>query len=182
MHRKEHLTRLRERLQALGPLTPAAWEELATHLRVNYFRANRYLPLQPDAIYYVSTGLIKEEWYTATHVDHIQRFVQSGEFMVDEAQGERSGHVTLTDTTLLSLSPDRAHAVFGRHPVVGKLYVQILRLCHASLDQRLRLLLLPKRERYAAFLKALPGLAPQLLDKDIMRYLDISPGYFSRTK
>ena len=50
------------------------------------------------------------------------------------------------------------------------------------MEQRLRLLLLPKRDRYAAFTLAFPGLAARLLDKDIMRYLDISPGYFSRSK
>ena len=182
MKRASHINLLKSRLLEWGAIPPDAWAALAASVRQESYRADRYLPIQPEAVYYLASGLVKEEVYASAATDHIQRFIQPGDFIVGEQQAGNGAFVTLYDTTLISLSAADSHALFGKHPMLGRLYVRLLRACHTSVEQRLRLLLLPKRDRYAAFTQAFPGLAARLLDKDIMRYLDISPGYFSRSK
>lgn len=170
---------LQQTLHALGPVPPAAWEAIAERLHEVHCRWGRSLPLGHGKLFFLLEGLIKEEADNGREV-HIQQFVRAGDFFTKPTGNGQ--FVAIEDTTAVAITRQDLYALNRLYPELMAIHDGIISGIQQQLITRIKLLLLPKRERYAAFQRLFPGLAAHLLDKDVMAYLDISPGYFSRNK
>lgn len=176
-----HNKLLKRKLSEIGPLSPAAWDAIALRMQTLSCRPHRSLPVHPGDALFLFEGLLKEE----TDLDDrlsIHQFVQEGDFFMAPPGPQRTHFVAIEHGVVGKISRRGLYELNRAVPELASSYGQITARSHQQLVRRIQLLLLPKRERYSAFMAAFPGLAARLLDKDILCYLDISPGYFSRSK
>lgn len=179
MHEQKNI--LKEKLDGLGSLSPQAWYAIESHLQLISCRAHRSVPLHAGDVLFLFDGLLKEEM-EVNHRVSIQQFVRPGEFFLASQRLHHTDFVAIEPSVVGKVDHRGLYELNRAAPELAASYNEIISIAQQQLIKRIHMLILPKHERYSAFLDSYPGLAARVLDKDIMSYLDISPSYFSRSK
>lgn len=182
---EDRLDHFRRELLELGPLAPADWRALADRCTAMHVQQGGSLMGFPGDLFFAHRGLIKEV-QEGTLVDRfkpsIPRLLKEGDVFFIPLSGQRNTLQAIEDTALLRISRMDSVILRREHPRLVYVFEDLLEYWYGLLEIRQELLLIPKRHRYEAFAKEYPGLAARLLDKDLMVYLDVSRGHFSRSK
>lgn len=179
MHKQKKT--LKEKLGSLGSLSPQAWAAIDLRLQLISCRPERSVPMHAGDVLFLFEGLLKEEMEVNDRVS-IQQFVQPGEFFLTSQRFHHTDFVAIEPSLVGKVDHRGLYELNRTAPELAASFNEIISIAQQQLIKRIHMLILPKNERYSAFLEAYPGIAARVLDKDIMSYLDISPSYFSRSK
>jgi CRP-like cAMP-binding protein len=139
-------------------------------------------------VYVVCRGLLKLHYLQADGDEWIKSFSAEGMFFGSlsalQPGGLASFGVTaLEDCELERLDYRELETLAERHPAWMAALYRAMRQFAALKEQReFELLALTPAERYAEFLRSQPGLAERLAQKDLARYLGITPVSLSRLR
>lgn len=167
------------------------WTEVEAATRTMRFGAGGHLFRTGDIhpyIYCVRNGLLKLVYDTQDGTEWVKGFVSEGGFFASAHALQPGGATTYSAIALEQASVDRVdyralQRLAAAHLCWQKMLSDAFQLYGARKEMREReLLTLTAEQRYLNFVSANPGLQTRIPQKDLARYLGVTPVGLSRIK
>ena len=140
------------------------------------------------SFYLVREGLLKAYYSSADGKESVKSFIQAGGFIGSlsaafEGQGCSFSLVCLEPTDLLQMDFETLYAASRQHVEIAARLVDFLLAFAMKKERReMELLSLTAEDRYRLLLERTPELEQRVRQKDIARYLGITPVALSRIR
>lgn len=174
---------------AAGVSSLPDWDRVARVLTPMSLPAGRCVFMQDEEhpyVYGVQRGLVKLHYLAEDGREWIKSFAQEGRFFASQAALMQGGRTSFMATTLERTDMERVdyhllEELASRHLEWARALLRLTGVFAARKEQReWALLTLTAEERYQAFIREEASLAARVPQKELARYLGVTPVGLSR--
>lgn len=183
--RNAAINKLLELLAQMSPISEAFTAELSEKVIVERFVKNTELGpkvISKSAVYFVSSGLIKGNYFNQQGREIVTGFWWEQMFVITKQNGihEAEHLLFVEDTVLISISSFDIEILVKQFCEARRLAQAVYQIERRRLRERGDILILPANEAYSVFQKRFPATRIKL--RDIASFLGIMPYTLSRIR